>query len=120
MKQNLGRLGENLSQKFIIQKGYKIIATNYYSKYGEIDIIATKNNFLIFFEIKTRSSNIETALSSISFNKQKKIIKTAAIFLSKHPLLADMFTQFDVICVIKNKISNSFEIHHLEDAFRTY
>ena len=47
-KQQIGKLGEKISQEYLIKKGYKIQEKNFISKYGEIDIIAKKNNCIHF------------------------------------------------------------------------
>ncbi len=52
----IGRLGEKMAAKYLKRQGYKIIAKNYNTHYGEIDIIATKNNCVAFIEVKTRTS----------------------------------------------------------------
>lgn len=51
-----GSLGEDESVKFLKKEGYKIVERNFSSKAGEIDVIATENNVLVFVEVKTRSS----------------------------------------------------------------
>ncbi|MEA1972281.1 MAG: YraN family protein, partial [Candidatus Cloacimonadota bacterium] len=117
-KKKLGNLGEKLAQKNLLKKRYDILELNFFSQFGEIDIIATKGNEIIFVEVKTRTSNIESALSSVSFSKQQKLHKTAQIFLSKNPKYSEYFTRFDVIAVVKN--NNHYQIEHLEDAFRIY
>ena len=51
-----GIIGEKIAQKFLINKGYEILETNYYTKIGEIDIIAQKSKKIVFIEVKTRSN----------------------------------------------------------------
>ena len=95
--------------------GYNILHQNYFSNFGEIDIIIQKENIIAFVEIKTRSSNLETCLNSISRRKQKKIIKTALIYIENNPKFEDFIFRFDVIAiVIKNQQPR---ILHIEDAF---
>lgn len=54
---NIGALGEKLAAEFLKKKGYKIIDKNYNTRYGEIDIVATKDNCVAFIEVKTRTSH---------------------------------------------------------------
>ena len=112
----LGRIGENLAVNFLEQNNYHILTQNYHSTYGEIDIVAIDNDTLIFIEVKTRKSNLEKALSSISNAKQKKIIKTAYHFLQQNPEYENFPTRFDAIAVIQKK-DNRFKINHLQNAF---
>lgn len=58
-KQKIGELGENIACKFLMKHGYKILDRNYRKKWGEIDIIAQKNNILHFIEVKTVSRETE-------------------------------------------------------------
>jgi putative endonuclease len=57
-KQKVGRWGEELASVFLINKGYQIIARNVRTPYGEIDILAIFNNYLVFTEVKTRTNRI--------------------------------------------------------------
>ena len=113
----LGKTGENFAVDYLISKNYKIITRNFHSQYGEIDIIALKQDCLVFIEVKTRSSSVESALSSVSRSKQKKLFKTAQSFILLHQEFEDYFTRFDVIAVIPYKESNHFHLEHLEEAF---
>lgn len=119
IKRVLGKLGEKIASEFLIKKGYKILETNYYSQFGEIDIIAQKKDLLIFIEVKTRSKNMTNALSSVSATKQKKLHKTAQVYLSKNQKYQEMFTQFDVIGIVPSE-TNLYQIEHIKDAFRIY
>jgi len=110
-----GSKGEELAREFLISNNYQIIKTNFHSPYGEIDIIAKDNGTLVFIEVKTRSSNLDSALNSISISKRKKISKTASLFLSAHRPLEDMFTRFDVIIILKSKTHTSLK--HIKEAF---
>ncbi len=111
-----GLHGEKLCREFLSQKGYKIIAQNYYSAYGEIDVIALDKNILVFIEVKSRQAGLSTALTSVSHPKQLKLNRTAADFLSKEPRYAEFFTRFDVMAV--HPTGDTYKIHHLIDAFR--
>lgn len=109
----IGNKGEEISCNFLLRKGFEIVTRNYYSQHGEIDIIAQKNNTIIFVEVKTRNKGFDTAFKSVSASKQKKMHNTAAHFLAKNTLYEDFFTRFDVIAV-----TTDGKIKHLPDAFR--
>lgn len=53
----IGKIGEKLAAEYLEKHGYEIITTNFYTKRGEIDIIARKDNEIVFVEVKTRSSD---------------------------------------------------------------
>jgi len=117
-KKDLGDVGEKIAEKYLRNKGYKILDKNFrYSKFGELDIIAQKGNDIIFFEVKTRK---KTGLSeflpedNITFDKQKKLIKLAQIYLSKSRLL-DNSWQIDILAIEIYR-DGSYDIRHTENA----
>src|SRR5215216_1342511 len=55
-KLETGREGETLAANFLVAKGYEIVARNYRYRRGEIDLIVRKDDWLLFVEVKTRSS----------------------------------------------------------------
>ncbi len=111
----IGSKGEKQAKEFLISNNYEIIKTNFHSPYGEIDIIAIDNGTLVFIEVKTRSTDLDSALNSISISKRKKISKTASYFLSKNHHYEDMFTRFDVIVILTRKSHTSLK--HIKEAF---
>ena len=117
MIKKLSEMGEDLAVTYLISNHYNIIARNFYSQYGEIDIISEYENTLIFIEVKTRSSSFEIAFNSVSFLKQKKISRTASLFLSKYPKYDNYVTRFDVIAILFYPQSNSYSLKHLKNAF---
>ena len=107
-----GIIGEKIAQKYLISKGYKILQTNFYTKSGEIDIIAKLNKNIIFVEVKTRS-NLKFGTPAMAVNSiKKKHIKSAAktyIYLNK---LFKYDVRFDVIEVFINE--GKYKINHIE------
>lgn len=110
----VGKKGEELAQKFLSENGYQILCTNWHYGKGEIDIVAKKDETMIFVEVKTRENNaFGEPETFVTKKKQKQIIKTADAFIQMKNI--DLESRFDVISVILGK--NNFEIHHFEDAF---
>ncbi|MCL2484436.1 MAG: YraN family protein [Endomicrobia bacterium] len=95
---------------FLTKNGYKIIETNFNTKFGEIDIIVKRKDYLVFVEVKYRkSSDTGAPQESVTFQKQQKIIKSAVIYLKRNPTKDNI--RFDVIAI------NGSEITHIESAF---
>lgn len=111
----IGAKGEKKAKEFLISNKHKIINTNFHSPYGEIDIISLDNGTLVFIEVKTRSSNLDSALNSISISKRKKISKTASYFLSKNHQYEHLYTRFDVIIILTH--DNHITLKHIKEAF---
>ena len=110
--------GENLAALFLERKGCQIIARNYHSAYGEIDVIALKEQEIIFAEVKTRTGrSVKAAQNSISTAKQRKLTLTALHFLSEKTEYSEYAPRFDVIAVLQNVAEGTFSIHHTPNAF---
>lgn len=113
-----GKLGEDYACNKLEKSGYKVVARNFHSRYGEIDIIAEQNGYLAFVEVKTRSNtSYGTPAQFVDFRKQQKIIKTAYCYLEKYP--SQLQPRFDVVeIIIKNKYNFDVEIfNHFKNAF---
>jgi len=117
-KKDLGDLGEKIAEKYLKDKGYKVLDKNFrYSKLGELDIIAEKSNNIFFVEVKTRKKTGPGGFlpeDNITYAKQKKLIKLSQIYLSKHKLF-DRSWQIDILAIDVYR-DNSSDIRHLENA----
>ena len=119
-KREFGDIGENIAQRYLINKGYKIIKTNFYTKFGEIDIICSKkNNFdvfeLFFVEVKTRSSFEANNYpeNAVTYEKMIRMERAAEIYLKKYKL-NKIFYSFSVIAIIINIESKKANIKFFE------
>ncbi len=114
---NVGDMGERESVKFLKKKGYRILETNFKTKFGEIDIIARKDDYICFVEVKTRSSdNFGEPREAVNFYKQQKISSVANYYIMNQK--DDVMCRFDVIEVKYEKETEKItEINHIEDAF---
>ena len=82
-KKNVGDLGEELAAKMLENSGYSIIGRNYSTKFGELDIIATKGGTIHFIEVKTRTGiDCGYPSESVTKYKQDRIRKAARCYLS--------------------------------------
>lgn len=86
-----GDLGEDMAAENLEKNGYELLCRNYRKRYGEIDIIARKENRLYFVEVKTRrGESYGSPLESITPRKQKKIYQVAQEYLAEHPDLIEL------------------------------
>jgi len=107
-----GKHGEELAVQFLIKNGYRILTTNFYSRFGEIDIIAKKNNSISFIEVKTRGTNLfGTPAEAITKQKLSKMIKTAQFYLtiSKQQKEAHQFDAIEVFLKNEGETVNLIE-----------
>lgn len=87
-KQKIGVLGENIACKFLVARSFKIIKRNYRKKWGEIDVIAEKNNVFHFIEVKSVScetsidiNKMKNPEENIHFQKLKRLSRTIQSYL---------------------------------------
>lgn len=78
-----GQRYEELACTFLVKQGWKILHRNYHSRYGEIDIIASREKELAFIEVKGRKDKTTWNDDAVPVSKQRKIRRTAEIFLMK-------------------------------------
>ena len=91
----LGAVGESKAASYLKRHGYNILETNYRCRAGEIDIIARKNEFIVFVEVKARKdADFAEAKEYVTYAKQQRIIKTAMLWFM-----------------------NTYRINHIENAF---
>lgn len=115
LKKEIGDLGENAAAKYLKKNGYKILGRNYRKKYGEIDIIAEKDDSIAFVEVKTRKNDdFGRPCEFVDKRKQERIKKTALSYICEKGYDAG-FT-FDVIEVYGEN-GKVREINHIIGAF---
>ena len=98
-KMALGKKGEVVARGFLEKAGYTILATNYRTRSGEIDIIARHRKTLVFVEVKTRRDNTYgSALEAVTPRKQKQISRVATEYIIKNGVV-DSEARFDVVAI---------------------
>ena len=119
-KNNLnGAWGEALAAAYLQRKKYQLLAAGYRCRFGEIDLIVSNRQYLVFVEVKLRKSDkFAQAKEFVDFRKQNRIKTTAAIYLDQNP--TKLQPRFDVIEIYAPDGANTPNpiINHLEDAFQ--
>lgn len=98
---NIGKEAENIAVKHVKENGLKILETNFYSRFGEIDIIASSKESVHFIEVKATSKDYDP-LERITKKKLEKIIKTVNFYMLKNNINSDF--QIDAILVKDRQI----------------
>ena len=107
----LGVEGETLAKQFLIDNGYKIIALNYKTKIGEIDIVAKTGDTTVFVEVKDRKTKrFGMPREAVTPYKQNKIKLVATQYMLSHKLM-DSKVRFDCIEIL------GYTITHIQNAF---
>lgn len=108
-----GVWGEDRAEKYLKKKGWRIIGRNVRYKCGELDIVATDGDEVVFVEVKARKSgNMVTAAEAVDRAKARRLIRAANIYLQENGL-TDRRARFDVIAI------DGENIGHIVSAFDT-
>jgi len=102
MSRNKGNLGEDRAVAYLQENAFSIIDRNVYSKFGEIDIIALKDEVLHFIEVKS-AYEYEIAVQNITPQKLQRFLRTVDVYLKKHQL--DLTYSIDAVIVTPNEIT---------------
>ena len=107
-----GNLGENLAADYLTKKGFEIVARNYRFKRCEIDLIARRDNWTIFVEVKTRSSlSYGQPEEFVSAQQTQRIFEAAEEYIFSTNWHGHI--RFDIVSV---KLGRIPEVTHFEDA----
>lgn len=113
----IGNSWELYAERYLVKNGLVLISKNFHCRLGEIDLIMKDGESFVFIEVKYRKNNqFGGAISAVTSNKQKKIIKTATFFLQQQRLNEyNTACRFDVVAIEGDK--NQPKIHWLKNAF---
>jgi len=101
MSRAKGNVAEDKACEFLVQKNFRVIERNFYSRFGEIDIIALMDNVIHFVEVKS-ALDYELAVQNITKSKLSKLIKTGDVYLKKNALNVNYM--YDAVIVTPQKI----------------
>ncbi len=114
----LGRWGEAAAAEYLRARGYRIIASGWRCRFGEIDLICTDEKYICFTEVKLRKDDaFAAAREFVTAAKQRRLITAAELYLSEHP--DELQPRFDVAEVYAPEGVRTAHpvIRYLENAF---
>lgn len=115
-KKELGNWGEQVAAKFLRESGFYIIEYNYRCRFGEIDLIVSTRDKLIFVEVKTRGSlRYGLPAEAVNTRKRAKYYLLASYYVN-HKKLYSYDLRFDVIEIMLDS-DGSYRINHIPNAF---
>jgi len=113
-----GALGESYAARCLNERGYTILASNFRTRFGEVDIIAADGTYLCFVEVKTRGETmLVRPMEAVTFTKQRRICLAAAEYLSRHDL--DLQPRFDVLEIYLDAAGDLLKSNLIENAFES-
>jgi putative endonuclease len=106
----IGKIGENIAKSFLVKHGFSVLGTNYYTHYGEIDIIAKKDKILRFVEVKSVKVRDFKHINNLAVkpednltkDKWSKIVVSCETYLRHKSLPHETKWQIDLACVYIN------------------
>lgn len=113
----LGDRGERAAERFLSELGYRIVARQYRTRWGELDLIALDGDRIVFVEVKTRTSaDAGRPEEAVTPAKQEHLSRAALAYLKRYRLL-EVPCRFDVLSLIWPEGRSEPEIQHLQNAF---
>lgn len=118
-KRRRGNLGEDFAAKYLENEGYTILERNFTTKMGEIDIIAQKDKYIAFIEVKSRADDcMYSPREAVTISKQRKICKAAMLYKLRNGFESQ--PRFDVFEIIYGKYDLEVKsFTHIKNAFGT-
>jgi len=117
-RQRLGRLGEQIAADHFVRLGWRIVARNHHTRFGELDIVAADGGTLVFAEVKTCRLGCGRPWDSLHERKRTQVRRIASIWLREvrpRPFFEGL--RFDAVGVIVDDRGALVELQHLEGAF---
>lgn len=106
-----GRIGERRVIHYLEANGYQVLETNFRFHHKEVDIIARKDDIIVFVEVKTRNSErFGSGMDSIGGRKIKNVVSVARYYIEKH-MLSDCNVRFDAASI------DDEQLNYVENAF---
>ncbi|RRD40978.1 YraN family protein [Leptotrichia sp. OH3620_COT-345] len=115
-KRETGFEYEEIAKKFLEEKNLSFITSNYYTRYGEVDLIFFEklSETLVFVEVKYRKKSIYgTAVETVDRKKQEKILLSSQIYIIENEWNGNI--RYDIIGITGNKSENN--INWIKNAF---
>lgn len=110
----IGYLAENLALQALKKKGYQILETNFFNRFGEIDIIARDKNTLVFVEVKAKKGmDFGVPEEMINPRKLKRVQNMATIYMKGQNLPC----RIDVVAIILSPENNLIRLTHYENVY---
>lgn len=112
-KDSVGAWGEDVAMRHIAAQGYAIMERNWQMGHYEVDIIAMDGDFIVFVEVKTRTSEDDDPAAAVDARKRRRVTASADAYLRANNLPHQF--RFDIIAITGTPESHTVE--HIPDAF---
>ena len=115
---DVGNKWESAAESFLHNRGLKTWKRNFYSRFGEIDLIMKDGNSLVFVEVRFRGNNrFGDGAATVTAHKQARLVRTARYYLCLHPRYSQIPCRFDVVSISNQ--DGEAQFHWIKNAFET-
>ncbi|MFY2561813.1 YraN family protein [Corallococcus terminator] len=115
VRREFGDEAESVAVRYLEERGWRVKARNWLCRYGELDVVAEREDLVCFVEVRMRSSAVwGDPAHTVSFAKQRRVVKAALHYLFAHDLRERMM-RFDVISVVGR--GERATVEHIPGAF---
>jgi putative endonuclease len=112
---DIGHAGEAIAKRYLEERGYRILETNWRYRRAEVDLIAMDGKTLVFVEVKTRNTTAFGEIEDFVTRKKEDLLIAAAHAYMEH-IDHDWEIRFDIIAILYLD-EQSYSVKHIEDAF---
>jgi putative endonuclease len=109
-----GQLGETLAGRYLVRRGWTIVARNWSGAGGELDLVALRAGVLAFVEVKSRAEASELD-DPVRYGQRRRMINAARLFVASHPRFGGVSARFDVIAIDMSRRPR--RVDHIAGAF---
>ncbi len=110
-RHKIGHWGERVAAQYLRRHHYLVIEKNYRKPFGEIDVIAVKDQRYIFCEVKTKRANHYLPQEQVTPAKQRRMLRTIEVYLKERRLWGEVDFQIDVVAIVV--CGNRARIYHI-------
>ena len=116
-RRRLGTRGEDQARRYLEDRGYQVLATNWHCAAGELDLVMRDGAEIAFIEVKTRRGEAAgRAEEAISAAQGRRLLATAEWFLSEHPELDDLIWRIDLVAITLSGTGAGPRLTHIVNA----
>jgi len=114
----LGEQLESVALHYLEAKGLKLVCRNFQCKLGEIDLVMRQGQLLVFVEVRyRRSERFGSAAETVDWRKQRKLVRTAQVYLNLQCLAQRTPCRFDIFGITRNPTTQAFRFDWIPNAF---
>jgi putative endonuclease len=116
-QKQIGKLGEEIAAKYLLDKGYQLLDQNFNVKYGEIDLVALDKDCVVFVEVKTRTSAaFGNPEDSVTPAKIERMQNAALLWMQAHTEVPDDW-RMDVIAIVLGHENDITDLQHFVNTY---